>query len=214
MSERGLSLAESVVAIAVTVILIGIGVPTLLRTFESAEERETLGKLDEVRAGLATFYRDFGRFPDTGEGLEVLVTDSGASAWKGPYVPLGAGPASALSDGRGKPFEYRLTGDVATVTVLSDARLTTSIAAGPVAHEAVDAARRELARLNDVAETFRAATGAYPGVVSDLAPYVGADPRTDPWARDYVVDSSRQTFFSAGPDGIAGNRDDVFAVGL
>ena len=208
-------MTEVLVAVAVMVILVGAGAPTLLRTLEASEEAVTRERLGDLEAGLQAFYRDHGRFPTVAEGLNALLTDPGTGSWTGPYVPQKSGPSESLTDSGGQAVGYQLSGGTVTLSSPSFPTITLTSTAAPLVHEWTRRVQEEIARLNDAAESYRTANGSYPTSVTDIVPtYLGADFRKDPWGADYRVATVLQTLFSAGADGTAGNADDIYAAGL
>lgn len=213
--SRGFSLIEVVTAIAIVTIVIGAGVPVVLRTLEISEERVTERRLELLAAAVDAFHRDHGRLPTAGEGLDALRNDTGNASWRGPYVAPGDSDATVLTDGRGAAFVYRLTGSTATIDAPSFPELSVTVAAAALAQDWVDRAQDELALLNDAAERFRLSAGRYPNDVGEVVPsLLGADYRRDPWGRDYAIDAGLQSFYCVGPDGSGGNGDDIRPVGL
>lgn len=213
--NRGFSLIEVVTAIAIVTIVIGAGVPVVLRTLEASEERLTEERLKLIAAAIDAFHRDHGRLPTAAEGLDALRNDSGDAAWRGPYVAPGDSDAAVLLDGRGGAFVYTTNGLSATVDAPNFPDLTTTVVAAALSQDWVDRAQDELALLNDAAERFRVGAGRYPNAIGEIVPgLLGGDYRSDPWGRDYAIDAGTQSFYCVGPDGSGGNGDDIYPVGM
>ncbi len=212
---RGFTLTEAVVSVAIAAILAAAAIPAVLRMIELSEEKTTRARLARLEEGLLAFYRDHGRFPTDDEGLDALLEDPGTGAWNGPYVSPGGTGENPLEDARGNRFVY--TGGRTSCRIVPPGfpDLALDVTAAPVVAEWVARAREEIARLNDGAEDWREVHGRYPSSVDDLVPgTLGADYGTDPWGNAYRVDPARETFYSAGPDGVPGTSDDVHAPGL
>ena len=67
--ERGTTLLQVTILIAVVAIAAGAALPLAIRAIEIGEERLAERQLDELGEGLLAFYRDHARFPDAAEGL-------------------------------------------------------------------------------------------------------------------------------------------------
>ncbi|MCP3979493.1 MAG: prepilin-type N-terminal cleavage/methylation domain-containing protein [bacterium] len=214
-TSRGFTLSELAVTLAVLVILAGVTAPVYLRSLEHAEESATRDRLDAVSRGLVTFYRDHGRFPTGREGLDALLDDPGTASWSGPYLTLAGSHGESLSDARGGTIDYELTASGPRLSPAGFAGMELEVNAAEVLGDWVRIARREISTLNDAAEAHRVSAGAYPTSPSDLVPSrLGEDFRSDPWGRDYGIDSGRQFFYSLGADGAPGTPDDVLAPGI
>lgn len=125
------------------------------------------------------------------------------------------------------PFTSRTTMTAAAILLLTLAALPVILRTGP-APEPSGTYRRQLA-LDNMAvlqialDQLRKDTGRYPLTREGLAalihnpslpgwngPYI-LELKPDPWKRrfEYESDGQRITLFSAGPDGIPGNADDL-----
>ncbi len=128
------------------------------------------------------------------------------------------------------PFSSRTTLYAAAILLLTMAALPVILRVGP-APEPSDIYRQQLARDNmDVLrialDQLRKDTGRYPftheGLVALIhnlslpgwnGPYI-FELKPDPWKRrfEYESDGQQIKLYSAGPDGIPGNDDDLFPV--
>jgi general secretion pathway protein G len=102
--ERGFTLLELLVVLAILGLLIGLVAPAAIRQLGSAKHKvadQAIGRL----VGILDIYRlDVGSYPTTEQGLQALVTrPSAAPGWNGPYVKA----ADALVDPWGRAYEYR-----------------------------------------------------------------------------------------------------------
>jgi general secretion pathway protein G len=85
--ERGFTLLEILVVIAILGLLIGLVAPAALRQLGGA--RISIAKQDIDRLGtvLDLYKLDVGNYPASDPGLQALVErPSGVAAWNGPYL--------------------------------------------------------------------------------------------------------------------------------
>lgn len=111
-SERGLSVLEIVVVLAIVGAILAFIAPNAFQIITSGREntsQDTLrGMYDAVLGDQRTtfgYYGDVGAFPTS---LMDLVRDPGVAGWNGPYLDV---PASAINsnqvlDSFGNPFEF------------------------------------------------------------------------------------------------------------
>ena len=109
-NNRGFTLLEIVIAIAVVALMAGAITPLVFKELQRAKEDATVAELDAIKAGLEEFFADTGRFPSEAEGLQALVADPGVSGWSGPYVGGGNRNPSleVASDAFGTDYLYDL----------------------------------------------------------------------------------------------------------
>jgi type II secretory pathway pseudopilin PulG len=83
-SDRGMTLIETTVILAVITILSGMLAPSILQFIEDSKVTRTRSDVQSIAAGILHFYRDTGRFPvtfDSSQGaigtrfIDVLVSD-------------------------------------------------------------------------------------------------------------------------------------------
>ncbi|MCP3979495.1 MAG: hypothetical protein GY716_09225 [bacterium] len=212
---RGVSLAETLIAVAVLLILAGTAVPVAFRATEIREERQLETRAAEIGRALLAFHADRGAFPTRGRGLTELVEDPGAGIWLGPYLtPAGAG-IGPLVDPRGGSFVYERSADHVVLRAEGFPGWSQTIGVAVVEHERAVRARRELGIVASAAERYRRARGGYPTSAAVLAPdFLGEDLLRDPWGRRYRMDASLEVPWSTGPDGRGPTSDDVFPIGF
>lgn len=104
--DAGFTLLELLVVILIIGLLTGIVGPRLLGQVSRSEITTARAQIDAIDKALQAYRFDTGRFPATGQGLQVLVRQSGEDArWRGPYmqgeIPL---------DPWGSPYQYRTPG--------------------------------------------------------------------------------------------------------
>lgn len=102
--ERGFTLLELLVVLAILGLLIGLVAPAALRQLGSAKEKIAHQSIERLASVLDIYKLDVGSYPTTEQGLQALVTQpSGVSHWSGPYLKGEGVP----EDPWGRPFQYR-----------------------------------------------------------------------------------------------------------
>ena len=103
-SERGFTLLELLVVLAILGLLVGLVAPAALRQLGSAKEKVAHQSIERLSTVLDMFKLDVGRYPTTEQGLQALITPpTGVSRWAGPYLKGDKLP----EDPWGRPFVYR-----------------------------------------------------------------------------------------------------------
>jgi general secretion pathway protein G len=106
--ERGFSLIEILIALAILAAVSGIVISNLDKIFGSSQQKiAQLFVRESIRSPLMCYKMDVGGYPTTGQGLQALLKMPRGLGrrWKGPYIdelPL---------DPWGKPYEYRCPGE-------------------------------------------------------------------------------------------------------
>ena len=105
--KRGFTLLEIVIALALVGIVAFATISNLDGIFSSGQE--SVAKMfvnDSVKMPLMQYRINMGSYPNTEEGLNVLLVapDNGASRWKGPYIE------KLPEDPWGMPYHYRYPG--------------------------------------------------------------------------------------------------------
>lgn len=102
--ERGFTLLELLVVLAILGLLIGFVGPAVLRQLGNAKHRVAEQSIERIAGVLDLYKLDVGTYPTSEQGLKALViAPSGVRNWNGPYLK-GEGVAN---DPWGKPFLYR-----------------------------------------------------------------------------------------------------------
>lgn len=85
--ERGFTLAEIMIVVAILGILVSIVVPRLTGRTQEAQLQTTRLQIENISTALDAFEYDNGRYPSSQEGLQALrEAPSGLPNWKGPYL--------------------------------------------------------------------------------------------------------------------------------
>jgi general secretion pathway protein G len=106
--ERGFTLLELLVVLAILGLLIGLVAPAALRQLGSAKEKITQQSIQRLASVLDMYKLDVGTYPTTEQGLQALLTrPSGIARWSGPYLKGDVVP----EDPWGRPFVYRMPSD-------------------------------------------------------------------------------------------------------
>jgi general secretion pathway protein G len=102
--ERGFTLLELLVVLAIIGLLVGLVAPAALRQLGSAKEKIAHQSIERLSSVLDMYKLDVGGYPTTEQGLQALITaPSGVARWSGPYLKGNKIP----EDPWGRPFQYR-----------------------------------------------------------------------------------------------------------
>jgi general secretion pathway protein G len=103
--ERGFTLLELLVVLAILGLLIGLVAPAALRQLGSAKEKIAHQSIERLASVLDIYKLDVGNYPTTEQGLDALIArPAGADHWSGPYLKGEKAP----EDPWGHPFLYRM----------------------------------------------------------------------------------------------------------
>jgi general secretion pathway protein G len=101
--QRGFTLLELLVVLAILGLLIGLVAPAALRQLESSKEKITHQSIERIAGVLDIYKLDVGTYPTTEQGLLALIArPSGVARWNGPYLK----GENVPEDPWGRPFIY------------------------------------------------------------------------------------------------------------
>ena len=103
--ERGFTLLELMVVVAILGLLVAIVAPNVLKNKAAANIKIAKQSIAETGEILEMYKLDVGNFPSSEQGLDALINKpADATNWAGPYLK---GKKLPL-DPWGKPFVYRM----------------------------------------------------------------------------------------------------------
>ncbi len=108
-SDSGWTFVESIIVIAIIIILSGTVSFSAVRYLEQARIASTRAQIAAIELSLHSYYLDTGAYPTAAQGLDALwekpTLEPTPAGWNGPYLdrPLGA-------DAWGSAFVYRRPG--------------------------------------------------------------------------------------------------------
>jgi general secretion pathway protein G len=86
-SQRGFTLMELLVVLAILGLLMSLVGPRVLNQLGGAKSKTAAIQIKDLEQSLEMYKLDVGRFPSTEEGLAALVSKpASASGWNGPYL--------------------------------------------------------------------------------------------------------------------------------
>jgi len=86
-TKNGFTLVELLVVIMIIALLASMVAPNLFAKLDDAQKKTTKSQLANLSTALDSFRLDFGRYPTTEEGLNILsIKSSSLKHWNGPYL--------------------------------------------------------------------------------------------------------------------------------
>ena len=102
--QRGFTLLELLVVLAIIGLLVGLVAPAALHQLGSAKEKIAHQSIERITSVLDMYKLDIGSYPTTDQGLQALISrPPGLARWDGPYMKGNKIP----EDPWGRPFQYR-----------------------------------------------------------------------------------------------------------
>jgi len=103
--HQGFTLIELLVVIVILGLLAGIVLPKYLAREKKGRQAAAKTQIELLGQALDQFRLDTGKYPNTSEGLNALMTNPGTDNWDGPYLKK-----AVPNDPWGKPYIYQSPG--------------------------------------------------------------------------------------------------------
>ncbi|MDR2965502.1 MAG: type II secretion system major pseudopilin GspG [Treponema sp.] len=109
LADDGLTIMETLIVIAIVLILTSIAGFTGIQYLDRARKAAARSQIDSLSVALEAYYIDCGRYPTEEQGLEALwkipTIEPVSSGWSGPYIYK-----KTPNDPWGNPYEYKTPG--------------------------------------------------------------------------------------------------------
>ena len=107
MRERGYSLLELLVVLAILGLIIAMAAPRAIGYFEASKAKTAKIQIANIAAALDIYYLSHGSYPAEQQGLKALVErPEGVDTWDGPYLNR----ADGIIDPWGRAYVYKQPG--------------------------------------------------------------------------------------------------------
>lgn len=114
--QRGFSLIELMIVMAILVLIATVVGPELWGKFGKAKQKTAKTQIEMLMATLDAYRLDVGSYPSEQEGLEALINDPGNDKWDGPYLRKKIIP----NDPWDEPYQYKNPGEHGDVDIFSN----------------------------------------------------------------------------------------------
>jgi general secretion pathway protein G len=105
--ERGYSLLELLVVLAIMSLIIALAAPSVIGYFEASKAKAAKVQISNIATALDLYYLANGNYPTDQQGLKALVEKpEGVTTWDGPYLNR----ADGIVDPWGRPYLYKQPG--------------------------------------------------------------------------------------------------------
>jgi general secretion pathway protein G len=105
IGKRGFTLIELLVVMVILALLAALVGPKLFTKVGKGKQSAAKTQIELLGQALDSYRLDTGHYPSTSEGLNALVTNTGATGWDGPYLKK-----ALPNDPWGKPYQYQSPG--------------------------------------------------------------------------------------------------------
>lgn len=85
-NQSGFTLIEIMVVVIIISILSALVAPQFFDRLDQAKEVAVKQDVKSISAQMAMYRLDNYSYPNTGEGIKALVTNTGKKTWRGPYL--------------------------------------------------------------------------------------------------------------------------------
>lgn len=107
VGERGYSLLELLVVLAILGLIIAIAAPRVIGYFEASKAKTAKIQIANISTALDLYYLASGTYPSEPQGLKALIErPEGVETWDGPYLNR----ADGIIDPWGRPYLYKQPG--------------------------------------------------------------------------------------------------------
>lgn len=107
LGQRGYSLLELLVVLAILGLIIAIAAPRAIGYFEASKAKTAKIQIANLTAALDLYYLANGVYPNEQQGLKALnEKPEGVATWDGPYLNR----ADGIVDPWGRPYLYKIPG--------------------------------------------------------------------------------------------------------
>lgn len=114
--QRGYSLLELLVVLAILGLIIAIAAPRAIGYFEASKAKTAKIQISNIAAALDIYYLSHGSYPSEAQGLKALVEKpDGIDNWDGPYLNR----ADGIIDPWGHPYAYKQPGTHGKVDIFT-----------------------------------------------------------------------------------------------
>lgn len=115
-AERGYSLLELLVVLAILGLIIAIAAPRVIGYFDASKAKTAEIQIANISAALDLYYLANSAYPTEQQGLKALVErPEGVDTWDGPYLNR----ADGIIDPWDRPYQYKQPGAHGKFDVMS-----------------------------------------------------------------------------------------------
>lgn len=112
--EKGFTLIEIIIVVIILSLIAALVVPRMFKKVEKSKQKIAKTQIIMIENAVKMFKLDTGRYPDTKEGLQVLLEGPGINNWDGPYLEKGL-----PKDPWGRMYIYTYPGKNYTFEIVS-----------------------------------------------------------------------------------------------